>query len=260
MLDGVDEVARTADHLVAVSDIRGPLLDPDTFGRFALEGRVDGALVAVSLIADELLARLAATGMALVPLNGRSAAIAGSVTMADREGGMLAVAALAALGHRRIGFVTGSAEADVARRREQGYRDGLAAEGIPFDPSWVAHGTFTTEGASPATRRLLRLARARRPTALVCLNLTMALGVVAAVRGRGERVPDDVSVVTFDDHPLEEHLAPPLSSIAMPMRAMGTVAAAMLFASLAGEPLRHVVVADAPRLVLRGSTGPPPRR
>jgi LacI family transcriptional regulator len=215
--------------------------------------------VAVSLIADDLLARLAATGMALVPVNGRSTAIPGSVTMADHDGSMLAVATLAAQGHRRIGFVTGTAEADVARRREQGYRGGLVAQGITVDPTWVTHGEFTTEGAARATRRLLRIARARRPTAIIALNLTMALGVVAAIRARGEHVPGDISVITFDDHRIEDHLAPPLTSIAMPMRAMGTTAASMLLGSLGGEPLRHVVVSDRPRLVTRASTAPPAR-
>jgi len=256
-LDGIDEVARLADQLVAVSDIRGPALDPDTFGRFALEGRVDGAIVAVSLIADELLARLAATGMALVPLNGRSAAIPGSVTMADPDGSVLAVDALVALGHRRIGFVTGVVEADVARRRELGYQDALLGHGIAPDPAWVARGAFTTAGAAQATRRLLRLPRRRRPTAVIALNLTMGLGVVTAVRERGLRVPDDLSVITFDDHPIEDHLAPPLTSIAMPMRAMGVTAATMLSRALAGEPLRHLVVPDRPRLVMRASTAPP---
>lgn len=259
MLDGIDEVARGADHLVAVSDIQGPVLDPDTFGRFALEGRVDGAIVAVSLVADELLARLAATGMALVPVNGRSPAIPGSVTMQDGEGSRLAVEALVAAGHRRIGFVTGIGQADVARRREQGYRDGLAAQGIAADAAWVEHGAFTTPGAAQATRRLLRLARARRPTAVIGLNLTMALGVVAAARSRGLAVPGDLSVIAFDDHPIEDHVAPPLTAVAMPMRAMGIAAASMLFASLAGEPMRHVVVPERPRLVMRASTAPPAR-
>lgn len=260
MLDGIDEVARDADHLVAVSDVRGPALDPDTFARFALEGRVDGAIVAVSLVADELLARLAATGMALVPINGRSGAIPGSVTMEDGEGARLAVGALVAEGHRRIGFVTGIGQADVAQRREQGYRDGLALWGIAADPAWVAHGPFTTQGAAEATGRLLRLARARRPTAVVALNLTMALGVVAAARARGLDVPGGLSVIAFDDHPIEEHVTPPLTAVAMPMRAMGAAAASMLFGSLAGEPMRHVIVPERPRLVRRASTAPPTGR
>jgi DNA-binding LacI/PurR family transcriptional regulator len=93
---------------------------------------------------------------------------------------------------------------------------------------------------------------------VITINLTMALGVVAAVRARGEVVPRDMSVITFDDHPLEDHLAPPLTSIAMPMRAMGAAAATMLFGSLAGGSLWHEVVVDAPRLVMRDSCTAPP--
>ncbi len=198
--------------------------------------------------------------MALVPVNGRSSVIPGSVTMADEAGSELAVSALVGRGHRRIGFVTGATEADVAHRREQGYLASLVAAGIPVDPAWVAHGPFTTQGAEQATHRLLRLARGRRPTAIIALNLTMALGVVAAIRSSGLVAPHDISVITFDDHPVEDHLQPPLTSIAMPMRAMGAAAASMLLDALAGEPLRHVVVPERPRLILRGSTAAAPAR
>lgn len=258
MLDGIEVEAEAAAHLVAISDIRGPAFDPDTFGRFALEGRVDGAIVAVSLIANELLGRLAATGMALVPINGRSAAVSASVTMADAAGSRLGVDHLLALGHRRIGHVTGTAQADVAHRREIGYRDALVAAGIGPEEAWVGRDAFTIDGARRATARLLALPADRRPTAILATNLTMALGVQAELRTHGLRVPGDMSLVTFDDHPLEDHLATPLTALRMPMRVMGEVAARMLFASMVGEPLRHVVVPDDPVLVVRASTAVPP--
>jgi LacI family transcriptional regulator len=98
MLEGIEHVADEASHLVALSDIRGPALRPDVFARYALEGRVDGALVAPSTLSDALLGRLAAAGMTLVTF-GRTRIVPGSVTMQDDVGTCLAVDHLLELGH-----------------------------------------------------------------------------------------------------------------------------------------------------------------
>jgi LacI family transcriptional regulator len=146
----------------------------------------------------------------------------------------------------------------VVWRRETGYREALRASGIVPDPDWVAHGDSSMPGAHSATERLLLLPDAHRPTAVIATNLTAALGAMGALRAHGWRIPQDLSLMAFDDHPIEAFLDPPLTVIRMPMRAMGAHGAAMLFAAIGGEPIRHLVVSDAPELVLRGSTGPPP--
>jgi LacI family transcriptional regulator len=101
---------------------------------------------------------------------------------------------------------------------------------------------------------MLALPVGRRPTAMLCANLTAALGANAALRSHAYRVPTDMSLIAFDDHPIEKHLDPPLTVVAMPMAEMGATGTRMLFDAIAGIPVRHVVVDDQPRLVIRAST------
>jgi len=91
------------------------------------------------------------------------------------------------------------------------------------------------------------------------INLMTALSVRAEARRVGLRVPRDVSIVTFDDHIVADHLDPPLTGIRLPMDEMGGTAAQMLLAAIDGAPMRHLVVPTPPRIVRRGSTAPPPR-
>jgi LacI family transcriptional regulator len=96
-----------------------------------------------------------------------------------------------------------------------------------------------------------------RPTAVYAVNLPSALGFRAAARERSVQIPDEISLVTMDDHPMLEHLDPALTSIRMPMDEMGRRGADMLLDVVAGGPLRHEVTTTAPCLVSRRSTAPP---
>jgi len=254
MVVGIEKTVVAFDALLATADVRGPNLNPDIFARFVLERRVDGVLVAVGLLDDELVARLAMRGMPMVAINSRTEAVAGSVVMADEQGSRLAVRHLADLGHTRIGHVTGTLFADVTRRREQGYRDAMAGLGLVIEPGWIGHGPPTEAGAQQVTSEMLALPVERRPTGILCANLTAALGAHTALRAHGYRAPADMSVIAFDDHPIEEHLDPPLTVVAMPMAEMGARGARMLFDAIAGVPVHHVVIDDQPRLMIRAST------
>lgn len=259
MLDGIEHAADAASYLVALSDLEGPSLRPEAFARYALEGRVDGALMAPSLLAEDLLRGLAATGMALVTLAGTKV-IPGSVIMRDADGAALGVDHLLELGHRRIGHVTGDRWADIAARREAGYRSALSSAGVRARRTWVERGAYTPAGGYEAAMRLLALPERSRPTALLVTNLQMALGVYRAARAQLLQIPTDLSVVTFDDHLIADHLDPALTCIRMPMQAMGAAAARMLLDAIEGEPVRHLLVDEAPRLVVRGSTASPNAR
>lgn len=259
MLDGIEHEADAASYLVALSDLWGPSLGPEAFARYALEGRIDGALVAPSLLDDRLLQELAATGMSLVTL-ARTHVIPGSVTMRDGDGAALGVEHLLGLGHRRIGHVTGDRWADLTARREAGYRATLSSAGVRALRQWVERGAFTPAGGCEAATRLLSLPDGSRPTAILVTNLQMALGVFQAARARGLRIPTDLSVVTIDDHLIADHLEPGLTSIRMPMGAMGAAATRMLLGAIDGEPVGHIVVDEAPQLVVRASTASPARR
>jgi LacI family transcriptional regulator len=256
-LRAIERAAGERDYVVVVADAHGPTLDPTQLGRYVFEGRMDGLLVAFATIADELVEQMTGRGLPMVPINSRSPIVPGSVTMDDEAGSRLAVDHLVGLGHRRIAFIAGRADTDVGRRREAGYLNAMATHGLPVDPGWVASGDFTEHGAHEAALGLLEEAPSNRPTAIYTVNLISALGVRAAARELGHRIPEDLSLVTMDDHPFLAHTDPALTAVAMPMDEMGALGAQLLIDVVEGRPIRHVVTATEPRLVVRASTGPP---
>ena len=258
VLRGIEQAAAEREYVVVVADAHGPTLDPQQLSRFVLEGRMDGLLVAFATVVDELVAQIAGRGLPLLPINSRSNNVDGSVTMDDETGSRLAVDHLVALGHRKIGFLAGRADTDVGRRREAGYRAAMATHGLAVDPAWVASGDYTERTAREVALGLLALPTPVRPTALFAVNLPSALGIRAAARDCGMRIPDDLSLVTMDDHAILEHTDPALTSIHLPMDEMGVLGARMLLDVIEGQPLRHEVTSTPPRLVVRRSTAAPP--
>lgn len=247
MLAGVGEAATAADQLLAIADVRGPVVDPDVFGRYAYESRVDGVLLATGLLTGEQMAQLAARGLPIVALGSRYPGLGASVVMREEDGAALAVRHLAELGHRRIAFVAGHRETDIVARRERGVREAMRACG-PGDGDVVDPGEILG---------VLRRSRSR-PSALIAANLTTALEAYRAAAMVGLRVPADLSVVTFDDHPIADHLAPPLTRLRMPMRALGLTGVRSLLAAIEGDPPGDLTLDDAPELVVARSTAAPP--
>lgn len=254
-LRGVERAAAEREYVVVVADAHGPTLDARQLTQFVLEGRMDGLLVAFATVVDELVAQIASRGLPLVPINSRSAIVDGSVTMDDTRASALAIDHLVDLGHRRIGFLAGRADTDVGRRREAGYREAMARHGLAIAPDWVIPGDYTERQA--AASAALALGLADRPTAIFAVNLPSALGLRAAARAHGLRIPEDLSIVTMDDHPMLEHTDPPLTAVRLPMAEMGMLGARMLIAAVGGAPITHVQTSLPPILVVRRSTAPP---
>jgi LacI family transcriptional regulator len=254
-LRGVERAAAEREYVVVVADAHGPTLDARQLSHFVLEGRMDGLLVAFATIVDELVAQIVGRGLALVPINSRSANVDGSVTMDDASASGLAVDHLVQLGHRRIGFLAGRADTDVGRRREAGYREAMARHGLDVAAGWVIPGDYTERQAALSAGTAL--AAEDRPTAIFAVNLPSALGSRAAARGLGLRIPDDLSIVTMDDHPILEHTDPPLTAVRLPMAQMGALGARMLIDAVGGAPISHVRTSEPPTLVVRHSTAPP---
>ena len=254
MLRGVERAAAARDYVVVVADAHGPTLDPDLLGRFVLEGRMDGLLVAFATIEDALIDQIVGRGLPLLPINSRAETVPGSVTMGDATASALAIDHLVDLGHRRIGFLAGRADTDVGRRREAGFRGALDAHGLAVEPRWVLAGDYTARTAEALAADLFATPAAERPTALFTVNLQSALGVLSAARTSGIRLPEQLSIATVDDHPILDHTDPPLTAVAMPMEEMGAAGATLLIDVVGGAPARHVVTSTPPRLVVRRST------
>ncbi|NUS16808.1 MAG: LacI family DNA-binding transcriptional regulator [Streptomyces sp.] len=209
------------------------------------------------------LSRLAASGTRIV-LCGRP-----PLTLPDATGPLTTLAFdnfggarrltehLISLGHRRIGYVTGPAERSTTGDRLAGHRAALAAHGLDpragaEDPLTV-HGGYDRDAGYDATLELLR--RDAAVTAVVAANDTVALGVCAALRDRGLRIPADVSVAGFDDLPFSADAAPALTTVRIPLQEAGARAGRLVMGRLAPPP--GGVATIATELMVRGSTAPP---
>lgn len=257
VIAGVQTAAAELGYLVFLVDAKAIRdNEEDVYGRLIAEGRVDGLLVAYARMTDPLAAQLQRRHVPVVFVNRRAEKAAASVIVDDAEGSAEAVEHLVALGHRRIGFVAGAAGTDTARRREEGYRRALERHGLVANPRWIAEGQYTEAGGRRAAASILD-AGGEGPTALYVANLLSALGALAAIRERGLRVPDDISVVTMDEHVIASHTDPPLTTVAMPLGRMGEVSVQLLHKIInAGQP-EHIVIDEPPRLIVRASTAPP---
>jgi len=170
-------------------------------------------------------------------------------------GGVSATEHLVSLGHRRIGHVAGPPPLWCSRARLDGYRAELQAAGLPADTDLVVEGDFGFESGFRAGRRLLDLAEP--PTAIFAGSDQMALGVLEALRRARLSVPEDVSVVGFDDLPLVRWSSPPLTTVGQPLVAMGGLAVHTVLRLVRGERLESRRVELGTTLVVRESTAPP---
>jgi len=156
------------------------------------------------------------------------------------------------LGHRRIGLIKGPKSSPLTRDRVAGYQDALQEAGIHCDPALICHGDFSLQAGHDGAAAMLALPE--RPTALFCENDEMAIGALKRIKQEGLRVPEDLSLVGFDDIPFAAYCDPPLTTIAQPAEVFGQQAVEMLIALIEKKPLveRHVVLPF--ELTLRGST------
>ncbi len=178
-----------------------------------------------------------------------------SVGSANWAGGVAATRHLVDLGHRRIAIITGPEDVLCSLARLDGYRSTLGMAGIASDPELIRFGDFHVEGGHTHALDLLRLPD--RPTAIFAGSDLQALGVLEAARVCGLRVPEDLSVVGYDDVMPARWSSPALTTVHQPLRQMGEEAVQMLLRLRAGEPsVTRLELATS--LVVRNSTAPPP--
>ncbi|MGP4047566.1 LacI family DNA-binding transcriptional regulator [Streptomyces sp. 2A115] len=176
-----------------------------------------------------------------------------ALTFDNRGGGQELTEHLIGLGHRRMGYITGPEERTTTRHRLEGHRAALAAHGIDDDPGWTVHGRYDRRSGYEATIELLR--REPELTAVVAANDTVALGACAALRDSGLRIPDDVSVVGFDDLPFSVDAVPALTTVRLPLAEAGARAGRLAMGR--EEPPPGGIAPVRGELMVRGSTGAP---
>jgi len=179
-----------------------------------------------------------------------------SIGTTNWQGGYTATRHLLELGHRRIGVIGGPADVLCSRARIDGYRAALETGRVVYDDALVRHGTFHAEAGHRIARELL--APHDRPTALFTGNDVQAMGVYQAARELGLRIPEDLSVVGFDDLPISGWMGPPLTTVRQPLVDMAEAAARLVvdLGRTIQPTMRRVELATT--LVVRASTAPPP--
>lgn len=222
-----------------------------------LDGTTDGAIVLLPTEASDGLRRLGQAGYPFVVADLRQPLDPDipAVTATNLAGGKAATDHLLHLGHRRIGLITGVPGWTATEERLEGYRIALTSGDVPVDADLIVEGRFTTESGYAAARRLLQLPLP--PTAIVAANDNMAVGAFRAALEHGLRVPDDLSIVGFDDTELARDAIPQLTTVRQPLAELGRTAVSLLNRLIDGQRTETLRVELATRLIVRESTGPP---
>lgn len=200
--------------------------------------------------------RLRTDGMPIVLVNGYVQGLDSSFISADDAEAMrLAVRHLTSLGHQRIGLAVGPHRFTPVARKIEGFAKALTeALDVTDAQQWVATSLFTLEGGQAAATELID----KGCTGLVCASDVMALGAVRAVRSRGLRVPEDISVIGYDDSPLIAFTDPPLTTIRQRVEEMSAAAVNALLTEIGGGVSPRTELVYSPELIVRGSTAPAP--
>jgi LacI family transcriptional regulator len=219
-----------------------------------MHGTTEGAILILPSETGEELRAVAEDGYPFVVLDPKTPLGDGipCVSASNARGATDATVHLLGLGHRRIGFITGPRGWIATEERLYGCHASLAEAGVTLEPELEVESDWTVEGGYAAAMHLFGLARP--PTAVFALNDNMAMGAMKAARARGLRIPEDVSLVGFDDADEAPLLTPPLTSIRQPLAEMGRMAVGLLTRLLEDLPGEALTVELATRLVVREST------
>jgi DNA-binding LacI/PurR family transcriptional regulator len=254
---GVERVAGRRHLALVLTEMQGRR----TPGRGWIEGvlarRPAGVIAVFSDLSAAMRDQLRTRGIPLVILDpaGEPLHDTPSIGATNWNGGLTATRHLLGLGHRRIAVIGGPAGILCSRARMDGFRAAMDEADVPIDPSLVSHGAFQVDEGIARGRALL--ARPDRPTAIITGNDLQALGVYQAVREARLHIPEDLSVVGFDDLPVARWVGPPLTTVRQPLVEMAEAAAELVLdlADRAEPPQMRVELAT--ELIVRESTAPP---
>jgi LacI family transcriptional regulator len=255
----LDTLERTSFQLIVRPCDRGDERFHAKMRTFVEQQKLFGAILPPSVSEDEQLvailneARCPYVRIASVVLDAPDR----MVETHDSEGAAAAARHIATLGHRLIAHIRGPLSFRSSHERLRGFKAGLAEFGLELDPKLTLEGGYTFESGVSCAQQLLERPPAARPTAVFAGNDEMAVGVYQAARRAGFEVPEDLSIVGFDDTPMASRIWPPLTTVRLPIREMGKAAAALLIRSreVPASPVSFV-----PEIVVRQSTAPVARK
>lgn len=258
VIRGVENVARDAGLSVVLSESAGRLTPGRTWADQVAARRPHGVILVLSDLDESQRALLTSRSIPFVVMDpaGDPGADVPSIGATNWQGGLAATRHLVDLGHRRIAAISGPQRMMCSRARVDGYRAALETAGLPVDPDLVRTGDFHHDAGYRLGRDLLSLPD--RPTAVFAGNDLQALGLYEAARELGLRIPEDLSVVGFDDLPVARWVGPPLTTVRQPLTEMAEAAARLVLELGRGDEAPVATRVElATSLVVRASTGAP---
>ena len=254
LVKGIQLLADERGYTVLLCSVAGDAAREEEYLEMLSAKQVDGALLVGLVCGREAIARFAGHGIPIVSLDRNiDYPTAPLVQVNHRRGARAATEHLLQLGHRLVAHLSGPIGLRVSHERLAGYREALSRAGVAYDPRLVVSGDFTEEAGYEGIEALLR--RATPFTAVFAANDLAAIGATAALRDGGRRVPEDVSVVGFDDIRLAAYTSPALTTIRQPTYEMGRRATELLIDAVHGRTLgpgRQVVFEG--ELIIRASS------
>lgn len=252
LIQGIAEACNQCDYTLFLFLCQTKADEDKIYSRASSRGWLDGIVVQVGQVEDQLISKLLQANIPLV-VAGRPASVSGAsyVDVDNVAGGYEATAHLARLGRRRIATITGALNTTTGLDRQEGYQKAIQAYGLAADQALVVEGDYSEAGGYRAMLCLL----SQKPDAIFVASDTMALGALRAIHEAGLSVPGDVAVVGYDDLPPAVMADPPLTTVRQPVGSAGAKTVEILFDIIEhGAEPPHQVILDT-ELVIRGSCG-----
>jgi LacI family transcriptional regulator len=236
-----------------------PMLEhTDSAMRRYVDGRCEGALLLAPSIESPILDAFISRGFPVVLVSaGTSNTLASSVDVANEEAARQIVRHLVALGHRRILHLRGPYSASSAMERARGFQDEMLLLGLDGTEASLRTGAYDYQSGFDLSIQVLKQPKENRPTAIFCANDVMAFGAVDAAHSLGVRVPEDLSIVGFDDDSTAQFRSPSLTTYRQPLRSIGEKAVRLVIESVSRRDTSHRKVVFPGELIVRESTAPP---
>ena len=250
---GVEQAAMQQNFHVLLKPVEPG--DSDGYSRLINENHVDGIILSGPRQDDEEILRLQAAGVPIMLLGQLPETDICLVDINAVSGAQAATSHLIGLGHTRIGMITNAPLSYTsAQQRRSGYLEALREAGIPAVEALIKQGNYTPASGYQALNELLQ--EAQHPSAVFIASDVVATGAILAAKHAGLRLPEDLSVVGFDDIPLAEYLDPPLTTIRLPAFSLGWAAGERLMRLMRGEGLDPRRIFLDTDLIVRSSTAP----
>ena len=249
---GFRQRAMRENYEVTVIPVTPTLQSTEKYDTYMLKNGFVGAFLIGFALQDEWMPQLYSTNIPTVLLdnNIKKNPTVCYIGTDSFEGIDDAIEHLVNLGHSRIGLINGSRNSFICEQRRQAYIDSMSARNLPFSEDTMPYGYFVPEAAAPHVGNLLSMGI----TAILCGNDLIASGAIKECTLRGLRVPDDISIIGFDDIPLSDKLDPPLTTIRQDRIALGKCGFFTLHSLISHVSISRTLL--RPQLIVRGSTGP----